>query len=89
MTERSYIAGFAQLPAAERIARLRALAVLTHVIAGPQSACLDLLGMAESNPKHLERAGALFDQLPTLRRRQILSILAVYLPSRRSGRDAA
>lgn len=81
----SYIATFALLPTSERLARLRALQCLVHVLAGPQHPSLDLLAMAESNPKHLDRAAQLFDEIPSLRRRQILSVFGLYLPKRRNA----
>jgi hypothetical protein len=63
-------------PEPDRRAGLRALAALTAVFAGSSHLVVAALRRAEAEPETAGQALALFDKLPTLRRRQVLATYA-------------
>ena len=74
---------------AERLARFRSMRALAVVFAGPASPLVSELRQAEINPSAAERALALLEALPPLRRRRLLSVyLAVHQAARPQARKA-
>lgn len=64
------------IPETERWAGLRGLAALSAVFAGIDHPVVAALRNAEANPEMAGAALALFDRLPTLRRRQVVAVYA-------------
>jgi hypothetical protein len=64
------------IPENERWAGLRALAALSAVFAGMDHPVVAALRRAELEPAAAGEALALFDRLPTLRRRQVIATYA-------------
>jgi hypothetical protein len=60
----------------DRRASLRALAMLCAVFCGSSDPVVAALRKAELKPDTADQARALFDKLPTLRRRQVLATYA-------------
>jgi hypothetical protein len=68
----------------EKVAGLRALAALVAVFAGSDHVVVDLLRRAEADPGASSEALAMFDRLPALPRRKIISVYAAVMHPRRA-----
>ena len=65
------------IPEGERVARIRALRTLAHLLCGgPRHPLAVALRESELDPAQAERALELLDALPTLRRRRLLAAFA-------------
>ena len=73
----------------ERIARLRCLRAIGHLLVGKAAPLLDALRSAEADPSARDAAAVALETLPALSRRRILSAyLAVNAPQKiSSGRQ--
>jgi hypothetical protein len=75
------------LPRAERLARLRELRALAHVLAGPRHPFTLALKEALTDRTAVDRAGAALADLPTLTMRRLLATFAALkAPPKRRGR---
>jgi hypothetical protein len=74
------------IPEPDRRAGLRALAALSAVFAGSGHPVVAALRKAEAEPETAGEALALFDKLPTLRRRQVLATYARIMSPTRASR---
>lgn len=57
----------------ERVARLRALRVAVHLLAGKDVPAVALLRLAETDPEAMERARRAVDALPTAVMRRVVA----------------
>jgi hypothetical protein len=67
----------------EKVAQLRALCALTAVFAGSGHPLIDMLRRSETDHDAAAEALAMFDRLPSLRRRHIISTFAAIMNPRR------
>jgi hypothetical protein len=63
----------------EKVAQLRALCALTAVFAGSGHPLIDMLRRAETDRDAAAEALAMFDQLPSLPRRHVISTFAAIM----------
>jgi len=78
----TFLAGWPDLPDAERIARTRCLRLAVRLIAAGSAHQLeDMLARAEAEPGLLPVAAAMLDELPTIPMRRILALFAATLPT--------
>jgi hypothetical protein len=77
------------IPEPDRVAGLRALAALVAVHCGSDHPAVAALRHAELDTSTSDRALAMFDKLPALPRRKIISVYAAVMYPRQRGRGAS
>ena len=76
------MAGWREINTGERLARLRSLRALVHVLAGGAGSRVeDAIAAAETDVTLLPAADAALDTLPTITSRRVLATFAATLPA--------